>query len=116
MTDKQKRLLKLLLIAVAAGICTLLVAAVSSRWGAAYREIPENASEWKEPENEEVQAKVDEIVNRILNGEEYGFDELLYVMDHDSAKGQKVKDYLVEQGKQSLASKEEAPDGSGTEG
>lgn len=100
MSEKQKKLLKIFGIALAAGILTLVVWAVSKNWGAAYRDIPEStASQWKEPENAEVKAKVDEIAGRILSGKEYGFDELLYVMDHDSETSKKVLDYLVEQGK-----------------
>lgn len=105
MEEKQKRFLKLFLTALAAAVLTAVIYAVSANWGAAYREPPESAaSQWKTPENEEVRAKVDEITERILSGGQYGFDELLYVMDHDSAAGKKVTDHLIEQGKESLES------------
>ncbi len=103
MSDKRRRLLKILIISLAAGLCTLLVSYAAANWGSKYREIPENASEWKEPENEEVRAKVEEITGRIMAGGEYGFDELLYVMDHDSAAGRKITDYLIEQGKKAIS-------------
>ncbi len=99
MPEKQKNLLKVLIIALTAGLLTLLVTLAAANWGGKYREIPENASEWKEPENEEVQAKVDEIAGRILAGREYGFEELLYVLDHDSETGKQILAYLIEQGK-----------------
>lgn len=103
MEEKQRRFLKLFLIALAAAILTAVLYAVSVNWGAAYKELPEStASQWKTPESQEVRAKVDEITERILSGEQYGFDELLYVMDHDSEAGQKVTDYLIEKGKSSL--------------
>ncbi len=98
MSEKRKKLLKIFFIALAAGVLTLIVSLVMTNWGAVYREIPENASEWKTPENEEVQAKVEEISQRILSGGNYGFDDLLYVLDHDSAAGEKVIAYLTEQG------------------
>jgi len=105
MGEKQKRFLKLFLIALAAAILTAVIYAVSVNWGAAYKELPESAaSQWKTPENEEVKAKVDEITERILSGEQYGFEELLYVLDHDSEAGQRVTDYLIEMGKSSLES------------
>lgn len=106
MGEKQKRFFKLFLIALAAAILTAVLYAVSVNWGSAYREPPESASsQWKTPENEEVKAKVEEITERILSGEQYGFDELLYVLDHDSEAGQKVTDYLIEMGRSSLESR-----------
>ncbi len=99
MPEKRKRLSRIFFIALAAGVLTLAASLAMANWGTVYREIPENASEWKTPENEEVQAKVEEISQRILSGGNYGFDDLLYVLDHDSAAGEKVIAYLTEQGK-----------------
>lgn len=71
-------------------------------WGSAYQEIPEDAAEWHEPQTEEEREKVEEITERILSGGNYGFDDILYVMDHDTAAGQCVQEYLIEQGKAAL--------------
>lgn len=97
---------KLIGIAVGAAVLTFLVGYVAKNyWGSAYAEIPEDAAEWHEPENEEVRAKVEEITERILSGGNYGFEDILYVMDNDSAAGQRVQEYLIAQGKEALEEK-----------
>ncbi len=109
MEEKRKRFLKLFSIALAAAVLTAVLCAVFANWGASYRELPDStASEWKTPETEEVKAKVDEITERILSGKQYGFEELLYVLDHDSEAGKQVTDYLIEEGK--ALSEPEAPE------
>lgn len=102
---KKKKVTKILGIALLAAVLTFVVYYIGMNyWGSAYQEIPEDAGEWHEPENAEVQEKVDEIAQRIFSGGNYGFDDILYIMDHDSATGQKVQEYLIEQGKDSLES------------
>lgn len=86
-----------------AAVLTLIVGYIAKNyWGSAYAEIPEDAAEWHEPQTDEEREKVEEITERILSGGNYGFDDILYVMDHDSAAGQRVQEYLIEQGKTAL--------------
>lgn len=103
MPEKQKKYLKLLIIALAAGLLTLLLSLASAHWGDRYKEVPEDAAAWHEPENEEVREKVREIAARIYAGETYGFEELLYIYDHDSKTAKEVQDFLIEQGRETLA-------------
>lgn len=107
MPEKQKKYLKILIIALIAGLLTLLVSLASANWGAKYEEIPEDAAAWHEPENDEVREKVQEIASRIYAGETYGFEELLYIYDHDSRTAQEVQDFLIEQGRETLVAAKE---------
>ena len=107
MPEKRKNYLKILVIALIAGLLTLLISLGSAYWGAKYEEIPEDAAAWHEPENDEVQQKVREIASRIYAGKTYGFEELLYIYDHDSKTAQEVQDFLIAQGKEALSAAEE---------
>lgn len=98
MPEKQKKYLKILILALVAGLLTLLVSLAAAHWGDNYKEPPADAAAWHEPESDEVREKVQEIAARIYNGETYGFEELLYIYDHDSQTAQEVQAFLIEQG------------------
>lgn len=47
-----------------------------------------------------------EIASRIYAGETYGFEELLYIYDHDSKTAQEVQEFFIAQGKEVLSAED----------